>query len=121
MAKKGAKKTLPQKVELKEKKAPLLFKDKIITRRGTPITIRTYSDGKVEELQMAKKAKETKKAEPKKEEKKEEKKVVKKEVKANPWDGLGAPSSHPDHWGKDIYSINGSWGYFDDDGTFVRI
>jgi len=60
---------------------------------------------------MAKKAKETKKAEPKK---------VKKEVVANPWDGLEGPSKHPNHRGKDIYLKNGSHGYFVD-GVFKKV
>ena len=55
MAKKGAKKVIPKKekpikAEAKITKAPLSFKETIITRRGLPIIIRTYSDGKVEEL-----------------------------------------------------------------------
>ena len=63
---------------------------------------------------MAKKSKETKKAEPKKEELKIEKVV-------NPWDHLGEPTTHPDHRGKDIYMKNGAHGYFNEDGTFIKV
>ena len=58
---------------------------------------------------MAKKTKEAKKAEPKKE------KVV------NPWDHLGAPTTHPDYKGKDIYMKNGSHGYFDEKSIFIKV
>jgi len=63
---------------------------------------------------MAKKSKETKKAEPKKEE-------LKIEKVANPWDHLGEPTTHPDHRGKDIYMKNGAHGYFNEDGTFIKV
>jgi hypothetical protein len=60
---------------------------------------------------MAKKEvkKESKKAEPKKE------KVV-----VNPWDHLGAPTTHPEHRGKDIYLKDGVHGYFED-GIFKKV
>lgn len=62
---------------------------------------------------MAKKEvkKESKKAEPKKE----------KVVVINPWDHLGAPTTHPNHRGKDIYMKDGCYGYFDDDGMFIKV
>ena len=63
------------------------------------------------------------KKEVKKEVKKETKKAEpKKEVKvANPWDHLGEPTTHPDHRGKDIYMKNGAHGYFNEDGTFIKV
>jgi len=70
---------------------------------------------------MAKKTKETKKAEPKKEVKKE---VAKKE-EVKDWATLYAvqetKTSHPDHKGKDIYMLNGSHGYFDEKGSFIKV
>tara|TARA_R110000765_G_scaffold377347_1_gene468239 strand:+ start:195 stop:386 length:192 start_codon:yes stop_codon:yes gene_type:complete len=63
---------------------------------------------------MAKKTKESKKAEPKK-----EVKIVEKVV--NPWDHLGEPTTHPDHRGKDIYMKSGCHGYFDDSGSFIKV
>jgi len=66
---------------------------------------------------MAKKSKETKKAVPKKE-------VAKKE-EVKDWATLYAvqetKTSHPDHKGKDIYILNGSHGYFDEEGLFVKV
>tara|TARA_R100000664_G_scaffold16775_1_gene25584 strand:- start:21201 stop:21419 length:219 start_codon:yes stop_codon:yes gene_type:complete len=72
---------------------------------------------------MAKKTKETKKAEPKKEVKEEK---VKEEVKDSAyWAKLYAvhesKTSHPDHKGKEIYIKNGCHGYFDDKGLFVKV
>jgi hypothetical protein len=66
---------------------------------------------------MAKKTKTTKKAEPKKE-------VAKKE-EVTDWATLYAvqetKTSHPDHKGKDIYMLNGSHGYFDEKGSFIKV
>jgi hypothetical protein len=51
MAKKNTKKVEKVIEEIKEEvPEALTFTEKIIARRGKSITVRTYSDGKVEEL-----------------------------------------------------------------------
>ena len=68
---------------------------------------------------MAKKSKETKKAEPKKEVKKEV--VHDSDYYAKLYAVQESKTSHPDHKGVDIYMKNGCHGYFDDKGVFIKI
>ena len=51
MAKKATKKVEEVVEEVKEEKIPVeTFTEHTVSRRGRPVTIRTYDDGKIEEL-----------------------------------------------------------------------